>query len=244
MFRRRPALHAVGPAFSAGLVLVVTMAAASPPHAPAAPVDGAPDEDLDALPPTAMTPLPVVDITAGPPLMTAQEPGCENPFLAPGFLSLNTAPWTRIEIDGDPVGSTPVFRMRLPPGAHQLALHNEAEGLVVERTVDIEPQKTLKLNLVLGARHIGNDLVLLDDGRPADPLDCGEDLAHASFLSVQTQPWSKVFVDGKHVGSTPIFKHPVEPGDHVLRLESESGGKLFSRFNVAAGETVKVDLLH
>ena len=89
------------------------------------------------LAPPAPTALPAVDITAGAPLMQVGEPGCENPNLAPGFLSLNTAPWTRIEIDGEPVGSTPVFRMRLPPGAHQLALHNEAEGVTVERTVDI-----------------------------------------------------------------------------------------------------------
>ena len=158
-----------------------------------------------------------------------------------------TKPWTRIEIDGAPMGSTPLFRVPLPPGTHKLRLFNEAKGIELTQDVEIERGKTLKLNLILGWDAPAGRLVLVDDrGGPAGEEDCLEDRGAPAYLTVRTEPWSKVYVDGAHVGSTPLFRHRVKPGDHVLRLvnESEKRGNLFTRFHVKRGETVKVDLSH
>ena len=47
----------------------------------------------------------------------------------PGFLTINTSPWTRVEIDGRFSGSTPLFRERLLPGEHKLRLSNDRLGI-------------------------------------------------------------------------------------------------------------------
>jgi serine/threonine-protein kinase len=67
----------------------------------------------------------------------------------PGFLSLDTLPWTKVNIDGDPAGSTPLFKKRLAPGKHTLTFVNEGASINTTRVVTIEPEKTLKLSLKL-----------------------------------------------------------------------------------------------
>ena len=68
---------------------------------------------------------------------------------ATGLLTLRTRPWARVTVDGDPYGSTPLFRVRLPVGTRTVRLVNEAKGL--ERTVDVEVRagQTTKLDLDL-----------------------------------------------------------------------------------------------
>ena len=50
---------------------------------------------------------------------------------APGFLTVNTVPWTKVAVDGE------------------LELVNEGAGIADERFVGIESGETLKLNLTL-----------------------------------------------------------------------------------------------
>lgn len=68
----------------------------------------------------------------------------------PGFLSLDTNPWTKVRIDGDSYGSTPLFKVKLAPGTHSLAFTNEGASIQSTRTVEIQPGKTVKLSLKLG----------------------------------------------------------------------------------------------
>ncbi len=67
----------------------------------------------------------------------------------PGFLSLNTTPWTKVSLDGEPLGSTPIFRKKLEAGPHVLELVNEGASVAARRTIDIKPGETLKLDLQL-----------------------------------------------------------------------------------------------
>jgi serine/threonine protein kinase len=68
-------------------------------------------------------------------------------LIGDGYLSVNTTPWTQISIDGAPHGSTPLFKLRLPPGSHKLVLVNEQAGVNIARTVLVESDKTTKLDL-------------------------------------------------------------------------------------------------
>lgn len=68
---------------------------------------------------------------------------------APGFLTVNTVPWTKVAVDGEPLGSIPIASKKLPPGKHQLELVNEGAGIAEKRTIDIKSGETLKLNLTL-----------------------------------------------------------------------------------------------
>ncbi|MCC6333616.1 MAG: serine/threonine protein kinase [Myxococcales bacterium] len=67
----------------------------------------------------------------------------------PGFLTLETKPWSKVTIDREYAGSTPLFKRKLAPGAHRLVLVNEGEGLSVTRDILIKPGETLKLSLAL-----------------------------------------------------------------------------------------------
>ncbi len=39
------------------------------------------------------------------------------------------------------------------------------------------------------------------------------------FITVNAIPWGDVYVDGKSLGSTPVVKYPIKPGNHELLIE-------------------------
>ena len=66
-----------------------------------------------------------------------------------GFLTFATQPWTHVS-DGDrKLGDTPMVRIRLAPGTHNLRLVNEAEGIDTTRTVEIRAGETTTLKVKL-----------------------------------------------------------------------------------------------
>ncbi len=48
---------------------------------------------------------------------------------APGFLTLATTPWTRVQLGTRDLGTTPLIRLELPPGTHTLHLTNAEAGI-------------------------------------------------------------------------------------------------------------------
>lgn len=88
-------------------------------------------------PPQKVEPKPVVKPSA----VVAKEPG---------FLTLQTTPWVKVEIDGMPHGSTPLWKQKLDVGSHTLRLTNEQAGIDVTQTIRIGPgaheKRRLKLN--------------------------------------------------------------------------------------------------
>jgi serine/threonine-protein kinase len=175
---------------------------------------------------------------APPPLGDAEiAPVCAPP--EPGFLTLDTVPWTVVYVDGVYAGSTPLFRHKLAAGAHTLTLANEALSLSRTEAVVVEEGRAHKLKLVLAV-----DQPALDDSKSVDvaPEDCSIPSENAASLTVDSQPWSKVYLDGKYVGSTPVFKAELAAGDHVVRLVPADGRVGFARFTATAGETVKLSV--
>ena len=170
----------------------------------------------------------------------ADAPGeCEPP--EPGFLTLDTHPWTVVYVDGVYVGSTPLFRHKLAPGEHTLTLLNEGRGVLTHEDVVVDEGRTRRLRLVLQAEATDTAFdSSRDETISAD--DCIVPIDEAAYLSVNTHPWSRVFLDGRRVGSTPLFEVPIARGEHVVRLEREDGASPFARFTAAAGETVRLAL--
>jgi eukaryotic-like serine/threonine-protein kinase len=167
----------------------------------------------------------------------APEAGCAAP--EPGFLTLDTAPWTQVWIDGAYAGSTPLFKHRLTPGEHTLTLVNESAAVRAEEVVTVGEAHVRKLKLILSA----DDSAAALDASGATSVateDCFLPDDQAAALTVDTQPWSRVYVDGRLVGSTPLFKVPVAAGDHVVRLVQPDGSAAFARFSASAGEIVKL----
>jgi hypothetical protein len=184
---------------------------------------------------------PAVEASAPP---AEGEADCADPAARPGYLTLNTVPWTSVQVDGQPMGSTPLFRQRLAPGTHRLLLVNRAAGVETTEDVEIESGRTRKLSLVLlTGETMSAALPEAPPPSPEDAADCGEDISNPGFLSIQSTPWARVVLDGRPVGSTPVFRLAVAPGLHVLRLVNDQAPQplnMMLRVEVAAGETVKV----
>jgi hypothetical protein len=163
----------------------------------------------------------------------------------PGFLTLDTAPWTVVYVDGVYAGSTPLFREKLAPGPHTLTLVNEGRALNTNEDVVIEEGKQKKLKLLLALDSDDVDTQLAIDSVAAAVVtadDCIVPEDEAASLSVDSLPWSKIYVDGKLIGSTPLWRHAITAGDHVVRLVRDDGEQSFVRFTAAVGETVKMSL--
>jgi hypothetical protein len=43
-------------------------------------------------------------------------------------------------------------------------------------------------------------------------------------IAVQTKPWSKVYLDGKYIGNTPMPEYEVRAGSHNIRVENKEYG--------------------
>lgn len=60
-------------------------------------------------------------------------------------------------------------------------------------------------------------------------------------VSIQSRPWSRVFIDGQPVGNTPVLNHPLSAGRHQLRLENTDQNLSRTRsFTVRAGENTRI----
>jgi type II secretory pathway predicted ATPase ExeA len=84
-----------------------------------------------ALPPVA-APAPAARPAAEPAVVAAPPPQPVPPVV----LSLNADPWARIEIDGAPVGETPIAALPVAPGRHRVTARMP-DGRVLEREVDV-----------------------------------------------------------------------------------------------------------
>jgi hypothetical protein len=56
---------------------------------------------------------------------------------APGYLTLDTTPWSNVSAGGVSLGQTPLVKVELPPGQHLLELANEELGIATSMLVDI-----------------------------------------------------------------------------------------------------------
>lgn len=187
-----------------------------------------------AEPGTVADATPVAAEVAPAPVGSVEDPNCPAP--RPGTLTLATEPWTAVSVDGVVVGTTPLFRFELAAGPHTLTLVNASRGVNVSEDVVIEEGHAHKLKLVLALS--AGEAVLNDDHDGAD-IACIDD-DEAAFVTVDTRPWAKVWVDGRLAGVTPLFKFKVSAGAHAVRLMTGAGQVRAVRFTAGAGETVKV----
>ena len=85
---------------------------------------------------------------------TATATGAEQRETTTGALatvSINSTPWSTIHIDGRAIGITPVRSLRVPPGAHVLALRNEPTGIDARIPIRVEPGATITMHVDLSS---------------------------------------------------------------------------------------------
>jgi hypothetical protein len=66
-----------------------------------------------------------------------------------GKLSINTNPWSVVFIDGKKVGNTPLLRVKLKAGRHEVTLVNKEQGIEQKLKIVIEAGKETKIMKIL-----------------------------------------------------------------------------------------------
>jgi hypothetical protein len=110
------------------------------------------------------------------------------------------------------VGSSQTARIMLPAGSPPIELVNEDLGYRERRVITIAPGATNKVS------------VQMPQGS----------------LSVNAVPWAEVWIDGRHVGDTPMGEFPVAAGRHAVRLRHPQLGEKQQQAIVRVGESTAI----
>ena len=76
------------------------------------------------------------------------------------------------------------------------------------------------------------------------PKDVPKVDTRPAFLTIDSSPYATIFVDGKKLGVTPIFKVKLSSGPHKLRAVSATGAKKHMNLNLKPGRTKNLGRLH
>jgi serine/threonine-protein kinase len=116
-------------------------------------------------------------------------------------VTLGSRPGADVWIDGARVGATPIVARGVACGRHQLVFRDPDQGLEHEEAVVLVAGHPLKRSV--------------DLTRPA-----GAALAEPCRITLGSNPWAEVSIDGRAVGSTPVVDHPVACGTHQILLRN------------------------
>jgi eukaryotic-like serine/threonine-protein kinase len=98
-----------------------------------------------SVPPTT-TPRSTPTTPGGP---TATADPDTSAATGPGFLTLDTVPWTRVSEGGRSLGTTPILGVPLSPGPHNLQLENPGEGIKTSLSVNIKSGERTNRRMML-----------------------------------------------------------------------------------------------
>jgi serine/threonine-protein kinase len=160
---------------------------------------------------------------AKPPPAERHEPKPEPPpaptpaAVAQGFLTLGSTPWTEVYLGERLLGPTPLVKLPLPAGRHDLKLVNPDKRISHNLTIQVPPGGEAKENVKLGKGRV-------------------------NFRAI---PWAQVSVDGQKLGLTPLPPQELYEGTYTFTFINDDTGRKESRTVMVAPDSeqvVKVDL--
>jgi len=212
--KRPPWLYAA-PALALALAAVAWLFWPSPPP-PAPQVAQAATPAVDPEP----EPDPQIEPETDPP-----EPAVELPApVALGTLSVSSTPsGGTVRVDDDLLyGRTPMTLARMTAGVHHVAIARDGcEPWEGDITVTADALATVEAQLV----------VIRRERAPGAP---------PGRLSINTRPWSKVYVGRRLIGTTPIAEARVTSGRLRLRLVDRDGNAHTKNVTVPPNSTERV----
>jgi hypothetical protein len=109
-------------------------------------------------------------------------------------VTLGSRPGSDVWIDGTRIGPTPIVARSLACGKHQVAFRASDQGLEREETIVVQPGQLLRRSV--------------DLSKPAGSDSCA--------VTLSSNPWSEVWIDGRRAGNTPLVNHAVSCGHHEV----------------------------
>lgn len=125
------------------------------------------------------------------------------------YLSLDSSPAASVTLDGELVGNTPLRKFAVQPGEHEVVLE----------CVSCTRPQSRSIAFAVEAREIySHDCTRFEPGTTptAEAAPAGDGSA---FITVNTKPWSTVYLDDVLIGNTPKRDYPVEPGLHEVTFK-------------------------
>jgi serine/threonine-protein kinase len=116
-----------------------------------------------------------------------------------------------LHVRPDPPGGA-VYVAGLPRGTAPLSLSGLAPGRPLEVRIEHEGRRTYRQRVTL---QPGQELTLQPRLLPAPGA---KQTRRYGTLSVNSDPWSYVYIDGVRVRSTPLLRHRLTVGKHLVRL--------------------------
>jgi serine/threonine-protein kinase len=194
--RRRAPLFALGALVVAGGAFALWRY--GPP--PSAPVAVTPPPDPAPPVPVAVTPSEPAPAPSPPTVEAPESPPTHSAaprHRDPGWLSVDSNVAARASLDGTALGALPLSHVRVPAGEHRLKVENPSLGL----------SRTVRLRVASGETLEHHAAVTL------------------GTLNVTVSPWADVYLDGFHLGQTPLAGREVAAAPHQLRLVGPNGEK-------------------
>lgn len=146
-----------------------------------------------------------------------------------------------IYVDGEMRGTAPL-QLDLPPGTHDFEA--ELDGYASARvTIVASAGEQVSVALALGetARPIARTSMERETRmRTEARSQMREPSSELGYLVINTMPWSRVYIDGQLVGTTPIGRHRIAAGSHRVRLRTAEGHERVITVDVRAGQTSRV----
>lgn len=152
---RRIAVAVIAGVVAIGLVAVAIVssvardkpAAASPSPPPPIVAMNAPPAPAPTPPPPAPTPTPEPTPVAPPePELPKSHPSPRHHTESPGSLTIDSRPYAVVRLDGHALGTTPIWRVAVPPGHHKLHA-STSDGRERDLAVQIEASRERKILL-------------------------------------------------------------------------------------------------
>ncbi|MGH9409281.1 MAG: PEGA domain-containing protein [Vicinamibacterales bacterium] len=131
-----------------------------------------------------------------------------------GWLTIKAPVSIEIHENGRLVGTTDADRIMMAAGRHDLELVNDTLGYHTKKTVQIPPGKVLSLPIEL-------------------PL---------GVVNLNALPWADVWIDGTHVGQTPLGNLALTIGPHDILFRNPQFGEKHQAISVTLNAPVRLSV--
>jgi serine/threonine-protein kinase len=155
--------------------------------------------------------------------VASQGPAVTQPAApAPPILTIETdPPGALIKVDGKEAGRSPLTLDTLSVGEHSVAASLEGR-LPAERQVKlVNPGERSMVLLALAAEPVAPPPPSTENPAPVDPPSRPSKKVAMGKLTLDTTPWTRVFLRKQRLGDTPLIDVPLPAGRHQLKLINE-----------------------
>jgi hypothetical protein len=131
-----------------------------------------------------------------------------------GWVTLKSAVTMEIRENGRLVGTSDTDKIMMTAGRHDVVLANDTLGFKVSRTIQVPPGKVAPISV---------------------------DLPQGT-ININAAPWADVFIDGRHIGETPIGNLPLSIGPHEVLFRHPQLGEKREAVSVTLNAPVRLSV--